>query len=323
MLGPHWFGDGTMASGKVAALLALVLAFGSTHAGSDPAMQGESVLTLRVDGELTIGPEGGVVDYRLITKLDPQVEALVKRAVPKWRFKPVLVDGKPVMAASPMRITLAAEEIAEGYRVTVDNVVFRPNTRADYDAERASRKAHPRINVVGEDPEPPVSISSKAMTPPKYPSGLQRSGVEGIVLLNLRLNPDGTVAEVFAAQSSLLNVKGGAALLDRARAMLERNAGDVAKRWKFTVEAEDPGKLLPKHLTVRVPVAYTLGLSPGDGDGLAGRWRHEFRGPNLTAPWLSGGEAAKVGVSDLDSNEMLAGVSPFELSDKSIIGKAL
>jgi TonB family protein len=313
-----------MQTGKWLAALVAVLVLGTAQAASDPpVVQGESVLTLRVDGELTIGPDGSVADYRIGTKLDPQVEALVKRAVPTWRFKPILVDGKPAVATSPMRITLAAEEFEQGYRVTVDNVVFRPNTKEQYEAELASRKLHPRVSVAGESPAPQVSISSKSLTPPKYPSGLQRSGVEGIVLLNLRLNRDGTVAEVFAAQSSLLNVKGREGLLDRARSMLERSAGDVAKRWTFQVEAENQAALSAEALTVRVPVSYTLGTSGEAMDGLAGKWRHEFRGPNLTAPWLAAEKTAKVGVSDLAANEMLAGVSPFELSDKSILGKAL
>ena len=307
-----------------AVALVAALAVGSAHAASDVGtVQGESVLTLRVDGELTIGPEGRVAAYQIRTKLDPQVEALVKRAVPTWRFKPILVDGKPAIAKSPMRITLAAVEMPQGYQVTVDNVVFRPNTREEWDAELASRKANPGISVAGESPAPPVTITSKSLKPPQYPSGLQRSGVEGIVLLNLRLHPDGTVAEVFAAQSSLLNVKGRSGLMDRARTMLERSASDVAKRWTFNVEAEDAQRLSPVTLTVRVPVAYTLD-PPGESiDGLAGKWRHEFRGPTLTAPWLPDDNLAKVGVSDLNSNEMLAGVSPFELSDRSVIGKAL
>lgn len=307
-----------------AVALVAALAAGSARAASDAvAVQGESVLTLRVDGELTIGPEGRVAEYQIRTKLDPQVEALVKRAVPTWRFKPILVDGRPALAKSPMRITLAAVEMAGGYQVTVDNVVFRPNTREEWDAELASRKANPGISVAGEPPPPKVEITSKSLQPPKYPAGLQRSGVEGIVLLNVRLNPDGTVAEVFAAQSSLLNIRGRSGLLDRARIMLERSASEVAKRWTFTVVAEDPAALSPESLTVRVPVDYML-ATPGEAlDGLAGKWRHEFRGPNRTAPWLPVENVAKVGVSDLNSNEMLAGVSPFELSDRSVIGKAL
>ena len=307
------------------AIVSVLLATAANVGAQAPVEPGksESVLTMRLDGELSIDPEGRVMDYRITTKLDPQVEKLVRRAVPAWRFKPILVDGKPAIATSPMRITLAAEEMAEGYRVTVDNVVFQPNTKEQYEAEQASKKAHPRVNVAGEAPEPLVWITSKRLQPPKYPPELQRVGVEGIVLLNLRLNPDGTVAEVFASQSSLLNVRGSSTQLDRARAMLERNASAAAKRWTFDVATEGAEPLSAESLTVRVPVDYMLALPGAAPDPVAGTWRHEFRGPNLTAPWLPDAKTPKVGVSDLNSNEMLAGVSPFELSDQSVIGKAL
>lgn len=307
------------------AIVSVLLATAANAGAQAPVEPGksESVLTMRVDGELSIDPEGRVMDYRITTKLDPQVEKLVGRAVPAWRFKPILVDGKPAIATSPMRITLLAEEMAQGYRVTVDNVVFQPNTKEQYEAEQASQKAHPRMSVAGEAPAPLVWITSRRLQPPKYPSELQRVGVEGIVLLNLRLNPDGTVAEVFAAQSSLLNVRGGSTLLDRARTMLERNASAAAKRWTFDVATESAEPLSAESLTVRVPVDYMLALPGAAPDPVAGTWRHEFRGPNLTAPWLPDEQASKIGVSDLNGNEMLAGVSPFELSDKSVIGKAL
>lgn len=301
-----------------------MLASAGVHAGAkDEAAQGEAVLTLRVDGELSINPEGKVADYRIITKLDPQLERLVRRAVPGWRFKPILVDGKPVIASSPMRITLSAEEMDQGYKVVVDNVVFRPNTREEWEAEQASRRARPRMSVAGEAPPSMVWITPNSLQPPKYPSGMQRSGVEGIVVLILRLHPDGTVAEVFASQSSLLNVKGSGGLLDRARLMLERSAAAAAKRWTFTVAAEDPAAMSAAALTVMVPVDYSLGNPAAGPELLTGTWRHEFRGPNQQAPWLPAGNARKIGVSDLTGNEILAGVSPFALSDTSVIGKTL
>jgi hypothetical protein len=120
---------------------------------------------------------------------------------------------------------------------------------------------------------------------------------------------------------SLRDVNGRDHLLDRARDMLERNASVAATRWTFTVTAADMASLKPEDLTIRVPVEYVL-RSPGQVAELAGKWRHEFRGPNLTAPWLPPSDA-KVGVSDLNSTEMVAGMSPFELSDRSVIGKAL
>lgn len=305
--------------------VALLASADAYAGGKGEAAQGEAVLTLRVDGELSIDPQGKVSDYRITTKLDPQLERLVRRAVPTWRFKPILVDGKPVIATSPMRITLSAEEVDQGYKVVVDNVVFRPNTREEWEAEEASRKASPRMSVAGEAPPSLVWIKSKSMRPPGYPPGLQRAGVEGVVLLTVRLHPDGTVAEVFASQSSLLNVKGSARQLDRARVVLERSAIDAAKRWAFDVSAEDaePSTLSADALTVRIPVEYFMSETGAAHDRLVGQWRHEFRGPNLQAPWLSDKNATRIGVSDIDGNEILAGVSPFELSDTSVIGKTL
>ena len=308
----------------MAALAAIALTASVANGfAQTPAAEGESVLTLRVDGELSIDAEGRVLDYRIDTRLDPQVEKLVRRAVPGWRFKPILIDGQPIIAKSPMRITLAAIEREQGYQVKVDNVVFRPNTREEYEAEQAALKAHPRMSVEGETPGPRVWIRSKSLRPPKYPPDMLQAGVEGIVLLNGRVNPDGTVAEVFAGQSSLLNIKGDAGALDRARAILERNASATAKRWTFDVATEDSRPLSAAALTVRVPVEYLL-ASPGAAPGsIAGKWRHEFRGPNRQAPWLQGENAPKIGVSDLNGSEILAGVSPFGLRDDSVIGTTL
>lgn len=300
---------------------AMAMAMATTWAGTPlPGSEGEDVLTLRVDGQLSIDPEGRVKDYRISTQLDPQVERLVSRAVATWRFKPILVDGKPAIAHSPMRITLAAVEMDQGYQVSVDNVVFRPNTREEHEAAKASMAAHRDITVAGEPPEPRVWISSKSLRPPEYPAGMMKSGVEGIVLLNLRLNPDGSVADVFAAQSSLLNVRGTQNILDRGRALLERSAMMSAKRWTFVVDAENVASLKPSDLTVRVPVEYRLGPPQGS---LAGKWRHEFRGPQLTPPWLAEAEAT-IGVSDMEGGDaLIAGNSPFALSDKSVIGATL
>lgn len=301
-----------------------LLAPASSYAGpKDDAAQGEAVLTLRVDGELSIDPQGKVADYRISTKLDPQLERLVRRAVPSWRFKPILVDGKPVIATSPMRITLSAEEMEEGYKVVVDNVVFRPNSREEWEAEEASRKARPGMSVAGEAPPSMVWIKSKSLRPPSYPPALQQAGVEGMVLLTVRLNQDGTVAEVFASQSSLLNVKGRSKQLDRGRLMLERSATDAAKRWTFTVETEEASPLSADELTVRIPVDYFMSESGAARDRLVGQWRHEFRGPNLQVPWLTDKNATRIGVSDVNGDEILAGASPFALSDTSVIGKTL
>lgn len=309
---------------------ALLATAGVAGAAKVQITEGESVVTLRIDGELTIDPAGQVQGYKIRTKLDPQIQTLVAKAVPGWRFKPILVDGKPVNAKTPMRITLAATEAKGGYEVRVDNVVFTPYSKEDHEALRASKQAlaeQGKTLALADDASPqgqPVDIAAVKMRPPGYPNGLQMAGVEGIVLLNLRLNPDGTVADVFASQSSLLNVKGRPELLDRARVMLEKNASAAAAKWTFTVQAKNLAALKPSDLTVRVPVDYRLSSPGSKDDSLVGKWRHEFRGPSYPVPWLLGAEEEQaVGVSDLDSGEFLAGTSPFKLSDKSVLGSAL
>ena len=229
-----------------------------------------------------------------------------------------------------MRITLAASEVNGGYAVRVDNIVFRPDTIEEYEASLAAMRAESErqatdspMGASAAKPRQFVGITSRKLTPPSYPSGLMKSGVEGVVLLNLRLNPDGTVADVFASQSSLLNVKGKPELLERARTMLEKNAAATAAKWTFGVDAKNVHALTASDLTVRVPVEYVLSPSGLRNETLSGKWRHEFRGPNFPVPWLLVGDDQVIGVSDLDSGEVMAGNATFRLRDKSVIGTVL
>ncbi|MGV8923830.1 MAG: hypothetical protein ACOH1L_10875 [Thermomonas sp.] len=311
--------------------LAFVALFASSgvRAAEAPVSSSESVLTLRLNGQLTIDPEGRVKSYEIRSELPPGIQGIVERAVTKWTFAPILMGGKPVTAQSPMSITLAATEADGRYLVRVDNVVFRPNTKEDYEQALDAQKQAAALGVVIEtagEParvtQPPV-ISAKRMRPPAYPPEMLIGRVEGIVLMVLRLNPDGTVAEAIATQSSLLNVKGRPEVLDRVRQKLERSALSAARRWTFNVGAADPALLTPEDLTVRTPVEYLI-RSPGSKDStLAGIWRQEFRGPNLPVPWLSEQANRRIGVSDLATGEFFAGASRFRLVDEDVIGSTL
>ena len=206
-------------------LLGLLLAISSgqvTPAIAATPVVGESVLTMRVDGELTIGTEGQVLSYKIRSKLAPTLQAMLDKSIPRWQLTPVRQGGKPVNAKTPMRITLAATQIPQGYEVRIDNVVFTPISKEDYEAKiaaaRAIREGGEAITVGDAPPSQPVVFDSKRMlSPPRYPVGLMRAGVSGAVLLHLRLNPDGTVADVVASQSSLFDIKGASGILDKAR----------------------------------------------------------------------------------------------------------
>lgn len=313
-----------------AGVLALLLASAGAQAGDRLAVQaaGESVMTMRVDGDLLIDTEGRVTEYSLRTALDPSLRQMLDKAVPAWRLVPVTQGGRPVNAKTPMRIILAAREVPAGYEVRIENVVFAPITPEDHAAAKASqlaaRERGESIGVAGEQPRVTVFITHQKMQPPRYPKGLMIAGVEGTVLLSLRLNPDGTVAEVVASQSSLLNARGRSSVLDKARALLEQESMRVAAQWRYTVDAVPPELLDVEDLTLRVPIEFRMGRSGDKVDPLNGAWRHEFRGPNLPVPWLRGKEGEQVvGVSDLAGSEQMAGRTPFRLVDRSVLGQAL
>lgn len=299
-----------------AGVLALWLACTGAQAGTAPAEQGsgESVLTMRVDGELTIGTQGEVEAYALRTELTPDIQKMLDKAIPKWAFVPIEQDGKPVRAKTPMRITLVAREIGEQkYEVKIDNVIFVPLTKEDREAneaaERAAGKAVVRLN----------SLQSHLY--PKYPYELFASGVEGSVLLRLRVNSDGSVADVFAEQSSLYNVKGSPRVLDKARSLLEKNAMGAARKWTYSVENSSPGQ---KHM-VRVPVEYVINKKPDEVERYGvGVWCYEYRGPRLDPPWKKADDMEPVvGVSDLNNGEMVSGNTPFRLRDRSVLNQVL
>jgi hypothetical protein len=313
-------------------LLGGLLAIASMQAAPAVAVTpvaGESVLTMRVDGELTIGTEGQVVAYNIRSKLDPALQALLDKTIPRWHLAPVRQGGKSVNAKTPMRITLAATQIPQGYEVRLDNVVFTPISKEDHEAEaaanRAIREGGEAITVGDAPPAQPVLLDSKRMlSPPRYPTGLMRAGVSGAVLLHLRLNPDGTVADVVASQSSLFDIKGSSSILDKARGLLEKESIRVARSWTWQVHAAHPELLTANDLTVRVPIEFRLDAPSKDGGEAVAVWRQEFRGPNLPVPWLVGKAGQQlVGVSDLTGGEQVAGSSVFQLSDRSVLGRAL
>lgn len=290
----------------VAVLLWIAIAVPAASAGRVvPAAQGESVITMRLDGELSVDAGGAVHDYTIRTEVTPGVQQFLDRVIPRWKFEPVLMDGKPVIARSPMRIVLAAEPADGNYTIRLDNVLFIPNSAEEHETDKKLRDARDGYGV-----------ESMRMRPPRYPPELLYAGVGGIVLLNVRVAPDGRVEEAFAVQSSLLDVKGRAWHLEPARVLLERNAVAAARQWRFRIDAPDPQALTPAQRTVRVPVEYAIDR-PGNRE-LTGSWRHEYRGPNITAPWLQDAQDGMVvGVSDLASGEMLSGSPSLHLLNRN------
>ncbi len=263
----------------------------------------ESVMTTKVDGSIAIDQQGQLTDFRIDTPLPGKMSQMLDKTVRSWRFHPVLVDGNPVAAQSKIRITLAAKKGSEDYRARVDNVIFP----RDEDDRTKSVSNHAAV------------IAKKSVAPPAYPRGLLLAGVEGVVLLSLKIDTDGQVEQVLPVQTTLLNVKGRKKVLALAITEFEQSASSAARFWRFDVVAktEQPAA---RDMTVMVPVSYTVNWKARAKPGL---WRAEVRSPRKQPGWL-GDETGeqKIGVSDLADGEVMPVASAFKLIT-DVVGTAL
>ena len=252
----------------------------------------ESVLIAKVDGRISIDPQGMPIDDRIDTELTDQVRALLDKAVRGWRFEPVLIDGRAVSVEARMRVTLAAREHGDGLQVSVDNVIFP----SDDDQSSGHR---------------PVQISRVRVAPPKYPGLAASMGVDCRVLLHIRVSVDGSVADVVAVQSSIPNVSGSDPVLGKLISQFEESAIKAARMWKYEVTVLKT-QVTAMDLSIAVPVEYRMvgGREP------AGTWLAEVRGPKRVAPWLQERHAdtQQVGVSDVSDGEMVYLASPIKLA---------
>lgn len=293
---------------KTKLLLGPMLLFSAFCSAKEPELPAGSIMTMRIDGELTIDTSGKVMAYDIATPLEPAVKQAVDRAVSAWRFSPVMLDGSAVRARTGMRVTLAARAVDAGYAISVDNVTFRDPPGAT--ATKAAAAAMPEK----------VRISKSSMTPPKYPIGVHRAGITGQVLLYLHLSMDGKPEDVVAYQSTLFNARGSDKAMQIAREQFEKEAVRAARGWRFKVDtAASAEQLDPSDLTVTVPILYRFAADPE----AAGAWRIELRGERATVPWLLAEKDVRyAGVSDVDGDDVLPLSDAFEFIGDPV-GKAL
>lgn len=257
-----------------------------------PAM--ETVLTARLDGWLIIDTDGSVLDLGIETEVPAALRESLDRTVRRWRFHPVVIDGEVRRAKSRMRITLAAQQEGEGYRIKVDNAIF-PNP-AD-------------TSATGIVDNRSAIISRRRLLTPEYPPELLRAGVGGIVQLVIRVGRDGRTEEVLSRQTALHDVRGTDFVMRRAARLMEDSAVRAATGWTFNVQlrTETPD---PSDLTVTVPVVYIPDESERRPDQTASAappvlWRAEVRTARRSIPWLRRAEGERMaGASDLRGGEM-------------------
>jgi outer membrane biosynthesis protein TonB len=260
----------------------------------------QQALLLSVEGTIVIEADGSVGEYAISTRTTPDIDALLVKSIPRWRFEPVLVDGKPARAKSRMRLSLAAVRQGQNYRVGIENAVF-PGPAADAaEVARASTGS-------------PVEAFGRRMNPPVYPRDLERAGVSGRVLLGLHFGPDGKMLEVVPVQSMLFNVRRYNNEARKAVSLLEQASVDAARLWSVEVRQKPGAPTTARDFTSYTTIEFVLGPTrhrgvnemPRSNDAPSGEWREAIRTPKRPMPWLAGMETPDVGVADVAGGEML------------------
>jgi hypothetical protein len=265
------------------ATLALLLPLTATAGGS------QTVYEMEARGEIEIGPGGAVHDYRLNSDLTPEIAEIVGNKVRTWEFEPVLIDGKPVIAKTMMRLQLSAVPTDDDrYALQVKNVWFG-------EPQRSGR-----------------------ITPPDYPMDAVYKGLGAKVVLVLRLDADGKVVDVLPEQISLTS-EGSERDVNRFRTLFERASIKAAKRWKFDMTEQIGGR--PIGSMVRIPVTYTL--SDGPRPQTDGKWNGFVPGPIRPIPWVTLETVASQAERDrLTDGDVQSLGSRFKLKEE-IVGKTL
>jgi TonB family protein len=224
------------------------------------------VYATRVDSTIEIGPDGSVVGYEPITELKDPLASRVRAIAEGFRFEPVLVDGKPVIARTRMRMHLVAEPVGDGdLQLKVEHVGFPEGEgEASPVADRFARGIAKR-------------------TPIKYPEEALYMGLSGRVMVAFRFGPDGKVLEAIPRESALYGVKGREASLAKALAIFERAAVQAVRRWTIDVQVPDGAVPRPEDLTASINIEYLIERHPQPRPGL---WLHESRSRERPLPWL-------------------------------------
>lgn len=242
-------------------------------------------IELSAEGEIAIGTNGQVSDYRLKNTLSPTIVALVDRNVRGWKFEPVLVDGSPVVAKTTLRILLKAEPVfgKDEYAISISSISFGgPTLRG-------------------------------TVKPPIYPSNAAAAGLGAQVLLVLRLSAAGKVTGVHPYQTSLDARVPSDSEAENWRRTFERISVDTVRHWRYDMPETLGGKTVP--MSVILPIVFSVGRRSG--------WNAWEPGPVHRAPWMDNGELAdKRDLSAIKDGQAQSLDSHFHLRD-DVIGKAL
>lgn len=250
---------------KRAACLLLSLFIPALGLAAEPHVEGSMLVT----GTITVDPQGGVQSYAVqdLDKLPPSVRQIIQTTVPRWRFVPIMADGRAVTAEAGMSLRIVADMVdAQHATIRVAGAAFGCDAR-------------PKSNLPGECPAG-TAVRYVRRQPPDYPIEAVQARVGGEVFLVLQVDRDGHVSQAAVRQVNLYARSDSPVPYRR---MLANAALRAAKKWLFQVPTAGPDAT-KDHWIVQVPINYTIGFSAPAITGY-GQWNAYFPGPMQDIPW--------------------------------------
>lgn len=267
---------------RFAAILGLLLICAMpcvANASKAPAAQGSMV----VSGHISVATDGSVISYKLDNpgQLPHGIVSLLHKAIPHWRFEPVLRDNKTVAARASMRIRVVARPVAEKkYAISIGSAWFGDGT-----ADKNS---------------PTMSVTYKSRTNPHYPTRALRQHISGTAIVVARINKQGKVDKIDAERVNL-RTSGDEQRMKRWRKMLADASIGAIRNWTFRIPSEGP-EADKDHWVVRIPISYELNDSSRGPADTYGKWVAYIPGPHKEIPWLDKDERMKGSVDALPSH---------------------
>ncbi|MGP0017272.1 MAG: energy transducer TonB [Candidatus Sulfotelmatobacter sp.] len=169
-----------------------------------PATYPPQALERKIQGKVTakfLVSESGDVEYVEVPKDQPLLDLAAQDAIVKWKFKPVVQDGKPAATISSASF----------------NFVLGSDSQGAKDVAQTIGPA----SVFPERVQIPKAVAKSAIVhrvPAVYPQGAMAMRVQGSVVLQARIDKDGKIAD-------LQPVSGPKQLVQAAM--------DAVKQWRY------------------------------------------------------------------------------------------
>jgi TonB family protein len=181
--------------------------------------------------EARVAPDGTVSETRVLRSV-PLLDQAALDAVRQWEFTPTVIDGRAVPVIMTVTVNFKLDGARRGVPGGVSGGVVGgvPGGVVGDVPGRVDSTGAVRI---GGNIAPPTKIKDVR---PLYPDDARAARVQGVVILEARLEPDGTVSDVRVLRSI--------PLLDEA-------AIDAVRQWEFTPTMID-GKAVPVIITMTV-----------------------------------------------------------------------